>query len=372
MKKISTIKAITAGLTVLLFWTTVKAGDPSRAGQSGASELLINPWASSSGFANANTSCVQGIEAQFLNVAGTAFTKQTEVILGNTEYLGGSGINIAVAGLCQHVGDAGAIGLSIASMSFGSIPITTYDNPEGGVGNFTPSYINIGLSYARAFSDNIYGGINFKLVSESISNVDALGVAVDAGIQYVADVAGGKKNLHFGISLKNVGPQMKYSGDGLAFETNNPNDVATGSTNTMTVEQRSQGYELPSLVNIGAAYDFHILKDSNGTSMHRITVAANFTSNSFIQDEEEIGVEYGFRSFLSIRVGYDYEKGIFGGLSTDPTNGGRLTVFTGACAGFTLQLPFGKGKMSSFGISYAYRATNPFTGCNTIGIRMNL
>lgn len=375
MKKRSTFLAVFAGFAVFLFAAGAEAGNPARTGQAGASELLIDPWAGSSGFANANTSCVQGIEAQFLNVAGTAFTNHTEVILGNTDYLGGgAGINIAVAGFSQHVGSSGAIGLSVMSMNFGSIPITTYDNPDGGVGYFTPQFINIGLSYAKGFSDNIFGGLNAKLISESISNVHALGIAVDAGIQYVASV--GKKakqykenNLHFGISLKNVGPPMKYSGDGLATEDNLPN----GNSGTITLEQRSQSFELPSLVNIGAAYDFHLAMDSTGKSMHRITVAANFTSNAFTQDEEEIGVEYGYKSFLSVRVGFDYQKGIFSSLSTDPVNsGGRLTVFTGPCAGFTLQLPFGKNKMSSFGISYAYRATNPYQGCHTIGIRMNL
>lgn len=370
MKNRSTLLTVFAGLSVFLLCATANAGNPARSGQAGASELLIDPWAGSSGFANANTSCVQGIEAQFLNVAGTAFTPHTEVILGNSDYLGGgAGVSISVAGLCQHVGDAGAIGLSVMSMNFGNIPITTYDNPEGGIGYYTPQFINIGLSYARGFSDNIYGGLNAKLISESISNAHALGFAIDAGIQYVADVAHDKKNLHFGISLKNVGPPMKYSGDGLASEASLPN----GNTGTITLEQRSQTFELPSLVNIGAAYDFHLAKDSTGKSMHRITVAANFTSNAFTEDEEEIGVEYGYKSFLSVRVGFDYQKGIFSSLSTDPVNsGGRLTVFTGPCAGFTLQLPFGKHKMSSFGVSYAYRATNPYQGCHTIGIRVNL
>jgi hypothetical protein len=373
MKNRNTLIAIIAGLGVCMFSPLAKAGNPARAGQAGASELLVDPWAETSGFAGANSSCVEGLEAQFLNVAGTAFCQHTEVILGSTDLMNGAGINYAVAGLCQHIGDAGAIGLTIASMNFGNIPITTYDNPDGGVGNYSPQFLNINFSYARGFSDNIYGGINVKLISESISNVSATGIAVDAGIQYVADVAKGKKNLHFGISLKNVGPTMKFSGDGLATEANLPN----GNSGQMTLEQRSQDFELPSLVNIGAAYDFHLgAADSGknaGVSMHRITVAANFTSNAFTYDEEQIGVEYGFRHFLSVRVGFDYQKGIFSSLSIDPVNsGGRLTVFTGPCAGFTLQLPFGKGKMSSFGISYAYRATNPYTGCHTIGIRMNL
>ena len=48
------------------------AGNPDRKGQAGASELLINPWARSSGFGNANASSVKGLEASYLNIAGTS------------------------------------------------------------------------------------------------------------------------------------------------------------------------------------------------------------------------------------------------------------------------------------------------------------
>ncbi|MBK5284896.1 MAG: DUF3308 domain-containing protein, partial [Bacteroidia bacterium] len=39
---------------VLYSVTTVLAGNNDRAGQAGATELLINPWARSSGFGGAN------------------------------------------------------------------------------------------------------------------------------------------------------------------------------------------------------------------------------------------------------------------------------------------------------------------------------
>jgi len=364
MKRTSTA-AIMAAVAVCISAGSLKAGNPARTGQAGATELLIDPWAGASGWAGANTACIQGVEAQFLNVAGTAFTTRTEIILGNTDWLDGSGIHIAAAGFCQHVGSAGAMGLTIMSMNFGNIPITTYDNPDGGIGYYTPSMINLGLSYAKSFSDNIYGGINVKVISEAVSNVHAFGVAIDAGIQYLA---GDQKQIHFGIALKNVGPRMAYSGDGLAFEAPLPN----GNSGSMTVEQMSQGYELPSLVNIGGAYDFHLAShDSSGRSLHRITVAANFTSNSFTQDEEMIGVEYGFKSFFMARVGYDYQAGIINSLSTNPVDGGRLTAITGPCAGVTLQAPFGKNH-STIGVTYAYRASNPYNGCHTIGIKLAL
>jgi len=365
MKNKSTVAAIVMSLTVSYYCNEIKAGDPGRSGQAGASELLIDPWAGTSGFADANTASVQGLEAQFLNVAGTAQLTHTEVILASTDYLAGSGIHISEAGFCQPLGE-GSIGFSIMSMSLGNINITSYDYPDGGLGYFTPQLINIGASYARHFSDYIYGGVNIKLIDEAISNVHAFGAAVDAGIQYVA---GKDKNIHFGISLKNVGPAMSYAGDGLGFST--PIPQSNPNQNTETAEQRSQSFELPSLVNIGAAYDFYLAKDSGTKSVHRLTVAANFTSNSFTQDQEMLGVQYAYKKFFSIETGYMYQAGNWSALSTNPTDGGRTNVFTGFCAGATLQYPFGK-KHSIIGVSYAYRATNPYQGCNTIQVKLDL
>ena len=74
--------------------------------------------------------------------------------------------------------------------------------------------MNIGVSYAKAFSNSIYGGLNFRVISESISNINALGLALDAGIQYVT---GETENIKFGIALKNVGTTMRYKGDGLSI-----------------------------------------------------------------------------------------------------------------------------------------------------------
>jgi hypothetical protein len=334
------------------------AGNEDRAGQAGATELLINPWARSSGWAGANTASARGLEAMFLNVAGTAFTKKTELLFARTNWLVGTDIHINSFGFTQRVGETGAIGLGIMSMDFGDIQITTTELPEGGIGTFSPQFVNMGLSYAKGFSDNIFGGITMKVISESISDVQARGAALDAGIQYVA---GAYDQIKFGIALKNVGPKMRFNGDGLSFRGVVP---STGAN--LTVEHRSAQFELPSLVNIGGAYDIYFKKDSTGVNKdHRVTLAGNFTSNSFSKDQFKVGVEYGFRSFLMVRAGYDYEAGIF---NTDE----RTTAFTGPTAGFTVEIPFGKERQSTFGLDYSYRATNPFQGCHSIGARVNL
>ena len=74
--------------------------------------------------------------------------------------------------------------------------------------------MNFNLAYAKKFSSSISGGLNLKVVSQSISNVRAQGMAFDAGIRYVT---GDQEHIKFAISLKNVGPPMSFSGDGLIY-----------------------------------------------------------------------------------------------------------------------------------------------------------
>ena len=331
-------------------------GNKDRAGQAGATELLINPFARSSGWGGANTAGAHGLEAMYLNVAGTAFTQKTELMFCHTNWLVGTGIGINSFGFTQRVGETGAIGLGVMSMDFGDIEITTVDLPEGGIGTFHPTFTNIGLSFAKGFSQNIYGGVVVKAISESIADVAARGIALDAGIQYVT---GKYEQVKFGISLRNVGPRMRFSGDGLSFK-----GVAPVGTYAMTIQQRSADFDLPTLVNIGGSYDFYFSKDSTSMKNHRITAAGNFTSNSFSKDEFRAGVEYAWKSMFMIRGGFVYEDGI---TSKELTT----SAFTGLSAGATVELPFGK-RGSTFGIDYSYRATNFFSGVHSFGARVNL
>jgi hypothetical protein len=353
MKRV--LKLIPAVLMSLVLLPKVYAGNPERAGEAGASELLINPWARSSGWAGANSGAVRGIESMFLNVAGTAFVKKTEVVFANTNLLSGNDIKINTLGICQKVGQSGAIGLSVASMSFGDIEVTTTNQPEGGLGTYSPQFINVALSYAKVFSNSIYGGIAVKIISESIADVKAQGVAFDAGIQYVTGFNEAKDNLKLGISIKNVGSPMKFSGDGLSFKTAIPSSTQGG---TYTVENRSSKFELPSLFNIGVAYDIKLAE------IHRLTPAANFTSNSFTNDQFMFGLEYAFKNYFMVRGGYSYEE-------DDENLETRASWFSGPSFGFSAELPLGKGG-KVFGIDYSYRVTDPFDGAHTIGGRLTL
>lgn len=331
----------------------VFGGNEDRSGQAGASQLLINPWARSAGWGGVNIASVRGVESIYLNVAGAAFVKKTEVAFTNTQYLKGSEISINALGISQKVGASGVISISLMSMDLGDIPITTESTPEGGTGTYSPQFLNFGVSYSKEFSNSIYGGISVKSISESISDLKASGFAFDVGIIYQTGNNENKDNLKFGISLKNVGSPMKYSGDGLAVK------VASLSGNyQLTVEQRSEKFEIPSLVNIGISYDFALAAN------HKLTTAAGFVSNSFTSDTYGLGLEYTFKKLFSLRGGYVYEQNLSSAEES-------LTVSNGITGGVSFEVPLGKsGK--SFGIDYSYQTTRYFDGTHRIGARITL
>ncbi|MGB0917055.1 MAG: PorV/PorQ family protein [Flavobacteriales bacterium] len=341
------------------------AGNSDRAGQAGATELLINPWARSSGFGSANSASVRGLESQFLNVAGLAYTTKTEILFTNTQWLVGSGVMINSFGLAQKIGDAGVIGLGIMNMNFGEIDITTAALPEGGIGTFSPNFLNIGISYAKNFSNSINGGITVRIINHNISNLGATGVAFDAGISYTTrlgskDKEKNKDNVQFGISLKNVGPPMKFNGDGLAVRGTLP-----GGDNSLTLEYRSAKYEMPSSLNIGVTYHWR-----NKDLKHRVTGAGNFTSNSFSKDRFNFGLEYSFKDLFMLRGGYILQFGKGG----EDIAGSALA---GPTAGATVEVGVGKkgtdpSKKTKIGIDYSFRLTNPFAGVHAVGVRIAL
>ena len=360
-------------ISLLCVYMPESFANGERVGEAGASELLINPWARSSGWAGSNIAGIKGVESIYSNVAGLAFTGSTELVFVQTSWLqyGNDMFNadeavssISSFGIAQRIGESSTLGFAIMSMDFGDIEITTVDNPDGGLGTFAPRFMNMALSYAQSFSNSIYGGITVKIISEQISNLSANGVALDAGIQYVT---GNKDHIKFGVALKNIGPKMSFKGDGLSFEGQAPGtNVNDGDGYKLTINQRTAGFELPALLQIGFTHELDLNR------RHKFTNAATFTSNSFQKDQYRLGCEYSYNEMLMVRAGYTYEKGIQYSQEYSEANNKdsyRTTALRGPSAGITFELPMGE---STFGLDYSYRHTDPFNGSHSIGARIDL
>ncbi len=330
------------------------AGNPDRQGQAGAGQLLMNPWARSAGLHSIATSNVMGVEAMRINVAGLSRITKSEFVFAHTRYLEGTDIGINAFGMAQKVGKSGALGVSLMSVDMGEIDVTTTDKPQGNGSTFSPSLFNLGIGYAHMFENKVSVGILFRAISESTADLSAFGFGIDAGVQYVT---GPQDNFKFGISLRNVGSPMRFSGEGLSEQAPNPEQSLPYE---LTLSQRAERFELPSALNIGASYDF-IFSEKN-----RVTLLANFTSNSFSQDQIGGGLEFALGDMFMLRGGYKLD---FGQIADD---GERPPVYTGPSAGLSVMVPVRKESSTKVGLDYAYRLSNPWGGTHNIAVRITL
>ncbi len=329
------------------------AGNPDRQGEAGGYELLLNPWARNAGLHALTTSMASGVEAMQINIAGLSRMGKSEFVIAHTRLFEGSGITLNSLGFASKMGESGAFGISLTAMDFGDIEVTTTGAPEGTGATYSPSFFNIGLSYSYTFDKKVSVGILLRGISENIADVGAFGIALDAGVQYVS---GAKDQFKFGTSLRNMGSPMKFSGEGLSFPTNNPQG---GTQYPITVTQRAAGFELPSMLNIGISYDFY------AGDRNRITVVSNFTANSFSVDQLGAGIEYAFMEKFMVRGGYRYDLGV-------PNSDPQHNIYSGLCAGATIEVPTKKDSAGRFAIDYAYLATNPFSGTHNFSIRYKM
>ncbi len=329
--------------------STAYAGNPQRAGQAGAPELLINPWARSAGWGGVNIAGVSGVESSFINIAGIANTNGTEVSFVNTQWLVGAGIGINAAGFNQSVGDNGVLSANFVSFDYGSWDRTTVENPEGGIGSISPSTAIIGLGYAQKFTDAIRGGVNIKIYTTSIVDMTVTSASVDAGVQYVT---GNRDQMKFGITLKNIGPSATYEGEGQSVTL-----VVPQGGYAQEFNERSESFELPATLSLGGSYDFEF-------DQQRLTVAGAFQSNSFEKDIYTVGAEYSWKEIVSVRAGYNFFDNRSYAEST--------TVFNGINAGVSFDVPLSKDNDNSFQLDYAYRSTDFFSGVHSIGVSIIL
>lgn len=338
---------------VLMSAESVWAGNDRRRGTAGATELLINPWARSTGWGSASVANVRGLDAFYSNIAGLSYVNKLEFTYSNTMLYGGvrglnSGASINALGLGIRLFDRGVMGISLMSMGFGDIDKTTVESPEPINGTFSPTLMNINVAYSHIFTASIRGGVNIKIISESTDNISASGFAIDAGIQYVT---GANDELKFGISLKNWGPAFSYDGTGLSFT------FVNNAGNSMTAEFRSSNMELPTCLNIGISYDFLFDKWDQ-----RITLAASFTSNAFLRDNYTVGLEYSLLNMFQLRAGYVMQPGLW-------TND-AATARNGICAGASVDVPLHKKDSDSktgLTIDYSYQSADPLKGTHSIG-----
>ena len=354
-KNIRTFLALIVIISVVA--NIAEAGSKKRRGTAGAQELLIPVGSRGTAMSGAYVAGISGLEAIEWNMAGlSGMSNNGQAMSSYSSWI--ADIGVTSAAIAYSFGGNSVFGVSLKSLDFGNIPVTTALLPDGTGETYSPSYMTIGFLFSRKMTDRIFFGSTVKLVSESIMREAARGVVIDAGVQYKAD-----NGFSLGASLKNLGLNMIFSGADLE-EFHTPEDAEPG-TNTEPRRIFLQEFEMPTTLELGISYDVNL-----GPST--ATFAVSFLNNNFSFDEYRFGAEFLVMDMLSLRgglsMGYDPEPYGVDGLENtaddeDDESGlesGSEEFIWGPTLGFGLDL----AKLTGLGLSvdYAYRTAKFFDG----------
>jgi hypothetical protein len=303
----------------------ILAGSGARQGTAGAAELTIPVGARGSSLGGAAVANPSGLESIYWNPAGLVSLEGSNFMFSIQPYI--ADIDVSFFAAATTIESFGTLAVSFKSVAIGDMLETTAAAPDGTGRIFSPRLTVLGLSYARDLTTSVSMGTTAMLINESIFEVTASGVAFDLGLSYVPF----GKDVALGITLKNYGPSMRFSGPGFEQLVVDGHHLAA----------KSASFELPSSLNVGMSYNFVT------SEMNRATVLGNFRSNNFSEDNWQGGVEYAYNERYFVRGGYNYSK-----------DDRWLYGFT---AGLGATIPLGESHLT---FEYSFADTDVFQGSN--------
>lgn len=322
---------------VIAFAVSSFAGDVARKGTTGADQLLIPVGARGIATGGALIATLTGVEALFYNPAGAAVAQNSEAMFNYMTYM--ADINMSYFAAVANLGDFGAIGLSFKSFDFGDIPVTTVESPNGTGANYSPSFLVAGLSYSKIITDRVAIGVTTKIISETIVEANAVGFALDFGVQYSFG-----NNLRLGANVMNIGSNMQYTGQSLQQKTGISGSTAKGSDGIFEVE--TEPFQIPSYFEMSLSYKYDI------NDLNTLNFGSTFRNNNVLEDQLALGLEYGFLNTLFLRGGYNVVTE-----NTDDQNFG-YTAGVGVNYDFSSEL--------AIVVDYAFRDVKAFPTSNHI------
>ncbi|MGB9774709.1 MAG: PorV/PorQ family protein [Bacteroidota bacterium] len=278
-------------LTLVLAATDAVASGRNRSGTAGAQELLIPVGARGISLGGTYVGGFSGVEAIYYNPAGLSrMGNSAQAMFSHSTYI--ADIGIEYGAVAAKFAGFGSIALTLKSISFGDIPVTTELAPDGTGATYSPVFTTLGLTYSRELTDRISVGATVNWIHEGIMSTNANGVALNAGVQY--NGVGGVPGLKLGVVLKNLGFDMRFDGPDL-YRQGTTQDALRGS---QLVKIEAATFQLPSLLEVGMSYDYSPAEE------HRLTFAGMYQNNNFSDDEYRLGAEYSYNNLLFLRGSY--------------------------------------------------------------------
>jgi len=172
-------------------------------------ELAFSPR--TTGRADIRVLDIFGVDAMFANPAGLGpiHGPATQVLVGNMQYLAET--QIQSAAISRRFGTLGAVGISVASLDYGTMQ-GTRNLGQGASGNyevtdpFTSQALTAGVTVARQLTDRFSFGMTGRYAQERIATYTASAMAFDIGMLYDT----GFRSLRIGGLVQNFGAEAQF------------------------------------------------------------------------------------------------------------------------------------------------------------------
>ena len=174
----------------------------------------------------------------------------------------------------------GAFAVHGRALSMQPMPVTTAYQPNGTGETFDAGMMNLGLTYARSFTDKFCAGVTGNFISEGLAEYSQQAMAFDIGTLY--DV--GTLGMRIGMSISNIGSEITY------------------------IDRPAR---MPSIFRVGMSSVLLQRADQ------KLTGSLEFSHPPDNSERLNLGAEYSFRKYLFLRGGYGFNydsEGIAGGI----------------------------------------------------------
>ncbi len=234
-------------------------------GEAGATFLRLGFGARAAAMGGAAAAVATDASAVYWNPAAMAPLQGSSLVLSHNDWI--QSVRLEQAAVV-HETDFGTFGLAFTGLSMDDLERREAIPTAEPLGTFGAYDLAFALAYARYVVPNVAVGLSVKPIYQRIDDLDALGLAVDAGIYHVSRVRG----LTFAAVATNLGAPMKFD---------------------------QQEYALPRSIRVGGAW--------RGDLPWRATHARAAFDLMFPNDDDprtHVGVELDWRRRVYVRAGY--------------------------------------------------------------------
>lgn len=337
--------AFSAICLILIVFTQVQAQNFEKKAQTSFKFLSVSLDGKASGLSEAITSLEGGAESMFYNPAAMSrMDGALNIAVSNVSFIADIKYNSLALAFKPLKGRYGVIGINLLATDYGDFEETIrYEGNDGyqKLGFFNPRAYSVGISYARAVTNQFSVGGTVKYVDVNLVN-GTIGynddgslnrnqfatstIAYDFGVHYLT----GFKSLKLAFSVRNFSQEINFD------EENSKDDS-----------------EIPLTMRMGVSMDLMDLFFENN-EMNALLISLDANRPIDFNEQIYLGLEYTFMKMFSLRSGSrwpsvsDDERGFtYGAGISQALKNYRLTI------------------------DYSYMDYGVFNGVNTFSVKFS-